>query len=404
MSIAPYNVDVRNMKKGLLFMAEPSNAFDYLKQLRKQNGKEMQNYISLSRYLEDKAREKGVPVFGQFELTPLCNFSCKMCYVHLNADQLAGREILPVDTWKKLMRQAWDAGMIHVTLSGGECLTYPGFDELFLYLHSLGCDVAILTNGYLLDDNRIEFFKQHMVTQIQISLYGWNDDVYERVTGKRAFHTVIENARKAIEAGLPVKLITTPNRFLGEDVMETVRLGKSIQNSFSINSAVFPPREETGRSQQRDNPDTDQYIRIYKLLNELNGRETKEIDAEKLPPVGGPSHICDECGLLCGGGRSGFAVDWKGTMFPCNRLDMLKAYPLEVGFKEAWAYINQKVNNWPRVPECEGCVYRKVCMNCAGEMLQYTEPGKQPKELCEMMRYYVQHGIMRIPECEETSI
>ena len=381
-------------------MQEPSNAFEFLEQLRKQNGMPVQNYISLSRYLENKARIKGVPVHGQFELTPLCNFNCKMCYVHLDADQLAGRSILPVETWKDLMHQAWEAGMMHVTLSGGECLTYPGFDEIYLYLHSLGCDIAVFTNGFLLDEKRINFFKQHMVTKLQVTLYGWNDEVYERVTGKRAFNTVIKNVRNAIDAGLPVSLTTTPNKYLGEDVFETVRLGKSIQKKFSINSGIFTPREETGRSEQLDNPDIDHYIRIYRLMNEIDGRETKEVDADKLPPVGGPAHVCDKCGLVCGGGRAGFAIDWKGTMIPCNRLEMIRAYPLKDGFQDAWTQINQKANSWPRVPECEGCAYRDVCNNCAGNMLQYAEPGIQPKEMCEMIRYYVQHGIMHIPECE----
>jgi radical SAM protein with 4Fe4S-binding SPASM domain len=327
-----------------------------------------------------------------------------MCYVHLDADQLVDRKILPVKTWKDLMHQAWEAGMIHATLTGGECLTYQGFDDLFLYLHSLGCDIAILTNGFLLDDKRIEFFRQHAVSRIQITLYGWNDDVYERVTGKRAFSMVIENARKAMAAGLPVNLITTPSAYLGEDVMETVRLGKSLQKSFSINSAIFTPREETGRSHQSDNPNADQYIRIYQLMAELDGRELKGIEVNQLPPVGSGNHVCDECGLVCGGGRSGFVMDWKGTMIPCNRLEMVRAYPLKDGFQKAWTQINQIVNNWPRVPECEGCAYRDVCNNCAGTMLQYAPAGKQPVEMCETVRYYVQHGVMRIPECEETPV
>lgn len=30
-----------------------------------------------------KAFEDGIPISGTFELTPRCNFDCKMCYVHL---------------------------------------------------------------------------------------------------------------------------------------------------------------------------------------------------------------------------------------------------------------------------------------------------------------------------------
>lgn len=381
-------------------MQKPSSGLEYLEELSKLNGKEVQSFKSLSRFLDDKAREKGVPICGQFELTPLCNFSCRMCYVHLDAEQLTGRKILPVESWKEIMRQAWEAGMMHVTLTGGECLTYPGFEELFLYLQGLGCDVSILTNGYLLDEKRLEFFREHKPAMIQITLYGWNDEVYERVTGRRAFSTVVENARRAIEAGLYVKLIVTPNRFLGEDVMETVRFARSMNCEFSLNTDIFPPREETGRSEQRDDPDADQYIRIYKLMYELDGRETVEIDPEKLPPAGGPSHVCDECGLECGGGRSGFVVTWEGTLQPCNRLDMVRAYPLKEGFREAWAKVHREVMNWPRVPECDGCAYRGVCTNCAATMLQYAEPGKQPVEMCERVRNFVRHGIMHIPECD----
>ena len=382
-------------------MKAPSSALEFIEQVRKQNGKQVQNYKTLSRYLDEKAREKGVPICGQFELTPLCNFSCRMCYVHLNADQLAGRKILSTETWKDLMHQAWEAGMMHVTLTGGECLTYPGFDELFLYLHSLGCDVSVLTNGYLLDDRRIEFFRQHMPAMIQITLYGWNDDVYERVTGQRAFEVVKGNIRKAIDAGLPVKLAVTPNRFLGEDVLETIRVGRDMTKAFAVSYGIFTPREETGRSQQRDDPGPDVYIRIRKLMYEFEGVEMKEIDPDRLPPAGGPSHECEQCGLLCGGGRSGFVMNWKGTLMPCNRLDVIHAEPLKVGFREAWARINREAESWPRVPECEGCAYRGACTTCAATMLQYAEPGRQPVRLCETVRYYVQHGVAHIPECDE---
>ena len=291
--------------------------------------------------------------------------------------------------------------MCSATLTGGECLAYPGFEEIYLYLHEMGCQAAVLTNGYLLDEKRIRFFREHMPTKIQITLYGWNDDVYERVTGKRAFSRVVENVRKAIEAHLPISLTVTPNDFLGEDIFETVRLAKGITNSFIVNSCLFSPREETGRSDLRANPEDEVYLRIYRLLNKLNGRETPEIEEDKLPPYGGPCHECSERGVRCGGGRSAFVVDWKGTMMPCNRLDMIRAYPLEEGFRAAWAKINREANNWPRVPECDGCPYTDVCSNCAANMLRFAEPGRQPIGLCEQTKYFVRHGVRSLPECED---
>ena len=381
-------------------MAESRNGFEYLEQLRQRNGKQFQNFKALSRFLDKKAREKGNPIFGQFELTPLCNFSCKMCYVHLNAEQLMGRAVLNVDVWMDLLHQALEAGMIHATLTGGECLAYPGFDKLYMYLQRSGCEVGVLTNGLLLDEQRIRFFQQYRPSLIQITLYGWNDDVYERVTGHRAFNTVICNIKKAIEADLPVRVTVTPNIYLGEDALETIRLGKNLCRSFTVSSGVFAPRKDTGRSEQQDNFDTEMYVRIYQLMNELDGIENIEIDEDKLPATGSADPECNECGLICGGGRSSFVITWEEILMACNRMDMMQANALKDGFLTAWKSVSQKANNWPRVPECENCPYNLICERCAANQLRFAEPGKLPKELCKRTKTFVQHGVKHIPDCE----
>ena len=381
-------------------MSIPENGFELYDQLRNENGELYQSYSHLARHLDMKARERGIPLSGKFELTPLCNFACKMCYVHLNPDQLMNRPVLPVNAWKDLMHQAWEAGMISARLTGGECLAYPGFDELYLYLQGLGCDVVVLTNGFLLDEKRIQFFQEHRPSDIQITLYGCNDDVYERVTGQRTFTTVFNNIKRAIDAGLPVFVSITPNRYLGEDIFETIRVAKELGRSVVINTFYTSPREETGRSGYQDDADMDLYIRAIQYMGELDGHKTVEIGEEQLPPTGGPCHETTECGFLCGGGRSSFAIDWKGTMTPCTDMDMIRGYPLEDGFTAAWSKVNQEVNHWPRVPECEGCPYEKGCDKCAAKMLRYAEPGKVPTALCERTREFVRNGIGDIPECE----
>ena len=49
-------------------MAESRDGFEHLEQLQQRNGKQFQNFKTLSRFLDKKAREKGIPIFGQFEL------------------------------------------------------------------------------------------------------------------------------------------------------------------------------------------------------------------------------------------------------------------------------------------------------------------------------------------------
>ena len=37
--------------------------------------------VPIKRRLQAKAALAGIPILGIFELTPRCNFQCKMCYV-----------------------------------------------------------------------------------------------------------------------------------------------------------------------------------------------------------------------------------------------------------------------------------------------------------------------------------
>ena len=404
-------------------MSEPRDGFGFLDMLDQNGAGKQRKFDDISWYLEEKAREQGVPIHGQFELTPLCNLSCRMCYTHLTREQMKGQSLLTVDQWKSLIHDAWTAGMYIATLTGGECLTYPGFRELYLYLHSLGCEVHVLTNGVLLDEHWISFFKEHMPAGIQITLYGNDDDSYERVTGHRVFSTVRQNIDRILEAELPLGLTVTPNRYLNDSVFDTIRLAKSLSRNVVINSSLFDPREETGRAGQDADLSVDDYIRIYRMAQELDGYEVKEVPESMLPEpgvpmkesgsgsqgskeqdgligTGGSEKESDLRGLRCGGGRSGFVIDWKGEMIPCNELEQVRAFPLRDGFTKAWQTINEVCSNWPRVRECEDCPYVSVCRTCAAGMLRYAQPGVRPAALCRETRKLVKCGVWRIAECE----
>ena len=375
------------------------DGYRFLDELKEQKKGRRVGFHDFSDFLEARARESATPINGQFELTPLCNLDCKMCYVHLRADQLRGQEILDTDTWKKLIDQAYEAGMFQVTLTGGECLTYPGFKELYLYLHSKGCQITVLTNGVLLDDEWIAFFRAHPPAVIQVTLYGSDEETYERVTGHRYAGTVTEHVRNIKEAGLTVVLSVTPSIYLGDNIFSLLRMGKEMEISVYINTSLFDPRKETGRSGAEDDVDVESYARIWRYRQKLLGEEAGEIPPESLPEPGGPCRVCKERGLLCGGGRSGFVIDWKGIMHPCNRLSF-DSYPLRDGFEKAWRQINEFAENFPQVAECKGCAYESVCDVCAARMMKYAPPGVKPDKFCEMTRYLVKRGVMSIPACE----
>lgn len=380
-------------------MAEPKDVCEYLEALRKENKKEFQSYTSFIQYFENKARKNNVPIVGQFELTPLCNLSCKMCYVHLMPEQMNNRPLLGVEEWKSLMKQAFSAGLMDATLTGGECLTYPGVDELYLFLQELGCQVTVLTNGVLLNEDRIHFFTEHPPSTIQVTLYGASEEDYERVTGRREFATVLRNLRMAKDAGLPLIVTITPNSFLGEGVFETIRVARTITENVIINTELFVPEDEPWRSKDWQELDKEFYARIIGFSQDMQGKHPQTMPIEQLPPAGGKCKECSEKGVECGGGRSSYVINWKGEMLICNRMEA-KAYPLRDGFSQAWKEISEIANNWPRIPECKGCAYEAVCSKCVANKGKYAEPGKQPMEYCEYVRYMVSKGVLPVSQCD----
>ncbi len=381
-------------------MAEVQNAYEYLEELKKRGNGTRPSFGSLLEYLDIRAKEMGVPLRGQFELSPLCNFDCKMCYTHLTREQMGGRELLSAETWKGLMREAWEAGMLCVNLTGGECLAYPGFDEIYLYLRGLGCELTVLTNGALLDERRIAFFRENRPAMIQITLYGSSDDAYERVTGHRSFGRVRENILRAVEAELPVVLTITPSRYQKDDLHETIRTAKELGLPFGVSPYLMDPKEETGRSGCDHEMGFRDYAEMYAFINELNGDTIAPIDPEKLPPAGGPHRECGGCGLNCRAGQSCFTVEWDGKMYACNSIRDIWAEPLKEGFRAAWDRIHERALQWPVIPECVDCPYEAVCPNCAVFKQRFAEPGKQPLALCEQTRELVRRGLKRIPACE----
>ena len=387
------------MQEGSELMTGPKDGYDRLAMLRDQNRKQQRTFAAFSDYVEKKARTQGVPISGQFELTPLCNLDCRMCYVHLLPEQMKEYHLLSIEDWKSLIHDAWKAGMYKANLTGGECLTYPGFKDIYLYLQSLGCRVGVLSNGVLLDEKWVDFFLEHRPLGIQISLYGADEETYERVTGHRCFHTVLQNIQRINQAGLPLQICITPNRYMGEDVFDVIKLAKENTSYSFINSGLFDAREETGRKGHLDDITSEFYARIYRYQEELDGKELIPVSEEKLPAPCGPNTLCHECGITCAGGRSSFHIDWHGIMTPCNRLP-IRSNPLETGFAEAWKQLNTAVSEWPRVPECQGCAYEDVCDNCAGRQLLYAKPGEVPTVLCKETVYFASQGIVSAPNCD----
>ena len=80
--------------------------------------------LSFLSNLAQEASASHTPAWGQFELTPICNLKCHMCYVHKpEEDHRIRSQLLPASFWLDAARQAAVRGKLELSLAGGETLT-----------------------------------------------------------------------------------------------------------------------------------------------------------------------------------------------------------------------------------------------------------------------------------------
>lgn len=365
------------------------NLIEILNIAKNENMDEDQIRIIMSKYLEHNAREKGIPLNGSFELTPYCNLDCKMCYAHLYKEQTQGYNLLSISSWKNIIDQAIASGMMNATLTGGECLLYEGFDEIYLYLIEKGIKVSVLTNGLLLNKKRISFFLQHKPKKIQVSIYGSNDEAYYDVTGKRCFNTVINNVVEARNQGINVTLAITPNKYMFNDFRNLLPMLEQLGIPYHINSKLILPRKETGR-EIADLTD-EQYIEIYKFWNSLKS-DKKQME-EKCEDVVLENDYKESVGLKCSGGRSQFLLRWDGKLCTCPSMSELGVYISNDNFVESWKQLNALANSYKIPGECLNCNLKRYCLICPAIHKNSEEIGHCDKRVCSRTIKMFKAGI-----------
>lgn len=352
------------------------------------------------RFLNLQARMRGTPYSGGFELTPLCNFDCKMCYVHLSKSQMEREaKLLTTDQWLDIMRQAVDAGMMHADLTGGECLSYPGFKELYLYLRSRGVEVSVLTNGQLIDDEMADFFAKYPPSVVQITIYGSNNDAYEHVTGRRAFDDVMAAVERLKQRKIRLLLTCTPSQYMQEDTHALLELLRSLNVRYGVGTGSLSARPDTERKLEEYAPETSLYVKLHldeKAYTEMLYADVPKTEVPMVDYV--PKGFKQINRLPCSAGKAAFHVNWKGEMTPCIPFYTVAKSVFEEGFDAAWLWIKNTMATYEPPKECMDCPHAAVCVACPGERTHGVLNGPLNKGVCERYKCYVESGVVRLPE------
>lgn len=188
----------------------------------------MNAYDIYNQRLFARADMLGVPLSGTFELTPRCNFRCKMCYIHRAEHDAAARAAeRSAAQWLALAEQCCREGTLMLLLTGGEPLLRPDFREIYTGCKRMGLVLSVNTNASLIDDDMVELFAANPPRRVNITLYGASPETYGALCGSReAYARVVRAILNLQSAGVIVKLnfsVTPYNRHDAQAVYDLRR-------------------------------------------------------------------------------------------------------------------------------------------------------------------------------------
>ncbi len=357
-------------------------------------------------YLHAKADQNRIPLSGTFELLPLCNMDCRMCYVKMTEKDMkaSGGRLRTVEEWISLAKEAQSRGMLLLLLTGGEPFLWPHFIELYTELKKLGLIITINTNGTLITQDIVDWLKKDPPARINITMYGASDDTYARLCGNPKGHTqVVEAIRMLREAGISVKLNCSITPLNAMDVPKIFDFAETHELVVQATPYMFPPlrrkADSIGLNERFSAEDTakiqaDITYRQY-------GREWFSHHLETLRNGEGAIPFGEDTDLdmpgepmKCRAGRSSFWITWDGRMLACGMINTPVGYPFRDGFDTAWNQIADEIQAIRLPAACASCEKKQQCNTCAA--MVYTETGsftEKPEYRCRMQESY-------LPACE----
>jgi len=176
-------------------------------------------YEKIMQYADRIKRGESIAII-QFQYDYRCNFGCEHCCV----TQLQKKpRHFTLDDVRELSRQADEIGLSHFTITGGEPLIFPDFDELVAALDPQKFFIATDSNGWFLDDARAQHLKSIGVQKVHLSLDSVNPEEHDAFRKKPGSHArVLKAIDASLAAGLSVLLntVVTKQRLHSQEFLD----------------------------------------------------------------------------------------------------------------------------------------------------------------------------------------
>lgn len=186
----------------------------------------------IGKWLQNK-----VPITGSVELDLRCNLRCLHCY--RDGEWPSG--ILDTEEMKDVLDQIADAGTLWLLFTGGEIFLRPDFFEIYEHAMKKGFLLNLFTNGTMLTEKIVDRLAKLPPSNIEITLYGYSEETYEKVTGiPGSREKCYRGVDLLLSRNLPVKLKTVVMKTNQHDFMDMFEFAESRGVRFKWDTQINP--------------------------------------------------------------------------------------------------------------------------------------------------------------------
>ncbi len=294
---------------------------------------------------EDRIRawERGeliAPITIDMALTRACNFGCHYCYAMLQEND---RKIIDRQVIHDFLEDCADIGVKGISLvSDGESTISPVFVDAIKRGSELGISMACGTNGFVLNERKLEEVLPHM-TYLRINISAGERKRYAEIMGVKEhwFDRVCENIRDMVEikrrdnlkVTIGLQMVLMPQ--YADQIMPLAQLGKELRPDYLVIKHCSDDEDGTLGVDYKG------YARLYDTLHEAEALSDGEYQVvvkwSKIEAGDKRSY------QRCFGAPFMLQISGSGLVAPCGMLFNERYKKFHIGniceerFKDIWA-------------------------------------------------------------------
>ena len=154
---------------------------------------------TVSSFTKVRLWQKKIPLVVGWAITYRCNRKCPYCGLgQLNYDELSTGQIL------NIVNQLAGLGALRISFTGGEPLLRDDIGEIIDYIHKIGIEAKINSNGSLVKEKIKDLINLDI---LNLSLEG-PPEIHDAIRGEGSYQEVMEAVRSAQDSGIKVNFST----------------------------------------------------------------------------------------------------------------------------------------------------------------------------------------------------